>query len=117
MALVSAANVMEIAAMAIHTPVSAGRGRGRGCSRTGGAATAGGGEGGDGGEATVVTAARSPRAHRCGGCGLHQIVRAGGGGAPPRSDTVLVGTTLHDGRPSAEIVERRWRGRGPLERG
>src|SRR6266513_1233239 len=54
MALVSAANVMEIAAMAIHTPVSAGLGRG--CSRTGRSAAVGGA---GGGVATVVTAPSS----------------------------------------------------------
>src|SRR2546426_4207251 len=108
MALVSAANVMEIAPMAIHTPVSAGLG-GR-SSTIGGAAAA---RGGAGGGATVVTAPPSSRAHRCGGCGLHQIVHAAG--AAP--DSILVGTTLHDRRPSPEIVERRGAGPGPPARG
>src|SRR5437763_1477196 len=66
MALVSAANVIEIAAMAIHTPVWAGLGRG--CSTTGGAAGVGGPGGCAGGEATVVTGAsvtaRSPERPR-----------------------------------------------------
>src|SRR5207253_6587543 len=98
MALVSAANVMEIVAIAIHTPVSAGL---SGTSATrGGAAAPGGGGGSGGGEATVVTARPSMHARRC-GRGLHEIVRPAG--AAP--DTVLVGPPLHHGRASPEVVE------------
>src|SRR6267378_7752027 len=107
MALVSAANDMQIVPMASQTPVWAGASGGGSVvlrDAVGGPAT--GGTIGGGGVAIPVMAA-SGRARRLRGC-LHDVVASG---------AVLVGTMMHDGRPAAEVVER-WRGRRrPFEGG